>query len=71
MKYERTQPRMAKVLNLVVGEQLVNLLHAAAEEERVSHSQFIRQAVAERAKRVLRKASRPMASADNEPRPAA
>ena len=54
MKYERTQPRMAKALNLVAGEQLVSLLHAAAEQEQVSHSQFIRQAVAERAKRVLR-----------------
>jgi hypothetical protein len=60
---------MAKVLNLVAGEQLVSLLHATADCEQISHSQFIRLAVQERAKRVLKKASQSMVTA--EPRPAA
>ena len=55
MKNRRTQKRMEHVVNLVASDRLVALLHDAALREQVSRSEFIRSAVVERAKRVLRR----------------
>ena len=69
MKHERTAKKMENLLSCVAHENLVVLLRAAALQEEISQSEFIRLSIRERAERVLRQGRRPMVTA--EPRPAA
>ena len=53
-KAVRTKKAM-KITTVRLPAELINLVHAAAAEEGASQAEFLRQALRERAERVLRK----------------